>query len=109
MAFGGTASNRTSPIACSPASLLGRGARERLLHPADLGPRIGAKMPQARGQVVDREVAGSDCRRQLAPVQWRGDGGAGAGAGGVSCDCGRTPPVAQVVDVDFPSARALRD
>ena len=66
-------------------------------------------MPQARRKVVDREVAGSDRRRELAPVQWRGDRGAGPGAGGVSCDCGRTPPVAQVVDVDLPSARALRD
>src|SRR3954451_14129746 len=66
-------------------------------------------MPQPRRKVVDREVAGPDRRRELAPVQWRGNRGAGPGAGGVSCDCGRTPPVAQVVDVDLPSARSLRD
>src|SRR5215217_3790028 len=105
---GGTASTRTSPMVC-PRSLPGRGTRERLLHRADLRPWIGAKMSQARRKVVDSEVAGSDRRRQLAPVQWRGDRGAGPGAGRVSCDCGRAPPVAQVVDVDLPSARALRD
>src|SRR5215207_1772300 len=66
-------------------------------------------MPQARRKVVDREVAGPDRRGELAPVEWRGDGGAGASAGGVSCDCGRTAPVAQVVKGDLPSARALRD
>ena len=37
-------------------------------------------MSQARWKVVDREVAGSDRRRELAPVQWRGDRGAGPGA-----------------------------
>src|SRR3954471_19584420 len=66
-------------------------------------------MSQARRKVVDPEVAGSDRRRELAPVQWRGNRGAGPSPGGVGCDCGRTPPVAQVVDVDLSSARALRD
>src|SRR5215203_3579025 len=79
-------------MVCPLAPLPGRGARERLPHRIDLCPWIGAKMPQARRKVVDREVAGSDRGSELTPVQWRGDGGAGASAGGVSCDCGRTPP-----------------
>src|SRR5215213_1208338 len=73
MALGGKASTRTSPMVCPLSPLPGRRTRERLLDRANFCPRIGAKMSQASRKVVDREVAGSDRRRQ-AVIRLKEDG-----------------------------------